>query len=140
VSPIGEEPATEGAASIEGVGSIEAVSIDVVSTGAVSTAAPGCGMEQLADITAGMGNLAVMPPIRHAGQGIMAESIAPAFTVVSIAAVSTEVVSIAGEVSTGVAFTGGEVSPGAAESLTIVGGDNGKGEAKAHRLSPSWLA
>jgi hypothetical protein len=63
----------------------------------------------------------------------MAGSIAPAFTVVSIAVVSiavvsTEVVSIAGAVCTGVAFTAEEASTGAAESLTIVGGDSWKGE------------
>jgi len=92
------------------VGSIEAVSIDAVSTGAVSigvvsTAAPGCGMELLADTMAGTGNLAGMHPIRHARLDITVGSIAPAFTVVSIAAVSTEVVSIVG-----VAFTAEEVS------------------------------
>jgi hypothetical protein len=67
-------------------------------------------MELLADTMAGTGNLAGMHPIRHARLDITVGSIAPAFTVVSIAAVSTEVVSIVGEVSTGVAFTAEEVS------------------------------
>ena len=112
-SPIGEEPAIE-AAPIEGVGSIEAVSIDAAGTGAVSIGAastgPGYGTALRVDITAGTDSPAGMHPIRHAGQDIMAGSIALAFTVVSIAAASTAVVSIAGEASIEVAPTAEEVS------------------------------
>jgi len=126
-SPIGEEPAIE-AAPIEGVGFIEAVSIDAACIGAVSIGAastgPAYGTALPVDITAGTDSPAGMHPIRHAGQDIMAGSIALACTAVSIAAASTAVVSIVGEASIEVVLTAEGVSTGAVGSLTIVGGDS----------------
>jgi hypothetical protein len=86
---------------IEAVSIDEAVSIEAVSTEAVSIVAPAWCMAQPGVIMAG--SLADMHPIPHAGRD-MAASIR-AFTVAFIAAECTAVVFTAGEASIGAAVS-----------------------------------